>query len=147
MEQFEALIARHPRTTFIGAHVGCYAENLGWVSRMLDKYPNFAVDIAARLAELGRQPYTARSFFERYAERIVFGLDVFPPTVDAYRPYFRFLETADEYFNYAPGLIGGQGRWQIYGIDLPDNQLQQIYARTAERLLVNRNTSTSTEES
>jgi predicted TIM-barrel fold metal-dependent hydrolase len=142
MEQFEALIARHPRTTFIGAHVGCYAENLRWVSRMLDSYPNFAVDIAARLAELGRQPYSARSFFERYAERIVFGIDVFPPTTEAYAPYFRFLETADEYFSYAPGPIGGQGRWQIYGIDLPDERLQQIYSGTAERLIINRQGST-----
>jgi len=53
MEQFEHLIARHPRTTFIGAHVGCYPENLGWVSRMMDTYPNFNVDIAARVAESG----------------------------------------------------------------------------------------------
>ena len=100
MEQFERLIARHPRTTFIGAHVGCYPENLGWVSRMMETYPNFNVDIAARLAELGRQPYSARRLFERHADRIVFGLDSFPPTAAAYAPYFRFLETADEYFPY-----------------------------------------------
>lgn len=62
LEQFERLIARHPATTFIGAHVGCYAENLRWVARMCDTYANFAVDIAARVAELGRQPYTAKWF-------------------------------------------------------------------------------------
>lgn len=135
MAQFERLIARHPRTTFIGAHVGCYAENLGWVTRMLDTYPNFNVDIAARLAELGRQPYTARRFFERYADRIVFGLDGFPPTAAAYAPYFRFLETADEYFPYAPDDSGDQGRWRIYGIDLPADVLRQVYHDTAARLL------------
>lgn len=135
IEGFESLIASHPRTTFIGAHVGCYAENLGWVARMLDTYPNFYVDTSARLAELGRQPYAARRFFERHASRIVFGSDSFPPTAADYAPYFRFLETADEYFSYAPGDIGGQGRWQIYGIDLPENILRQIYHDTAVALL------------
>lgn len=138
MEQFEHLIARHPRTTFIGAHVGCYAENLGWVDRMLATYPNFNVDISGRLAELGRQPYASKRFFERHADRIVFGLDGYPPTVDSYAPYFRFLETADEYFSYAPDGPGGQGRWRIYGIDLPNDVLRQVYHDTADRLIVRR---------
>jgi hypothetical protein len=136
MDQLEALIARHPLTTFIGAHVGCYAENLRWVARMLETYPNFAVDIAARLAELGRQPYTAKWFVERYAQRITFGLDVTPPTAAEYAPYFRFLETADEYFNYAAKPVGSQGRWQIYGINLDDAASREVYAGTAQRVIV-----------
>ncbi len=135
IEQFERLIARHARTTFIGAHVGCYAENPGWVGRMLETYPNFNVDVAARLAELGRQPYSARRLFERHADRIVFGLDVFPPQAREYAPYFRFLETADEYFPYAADGVGGQGRWRIYGIDLPEEVLRRVYHDTAARLL------------
>jgi predicted TIM-barrel fold metal-dependent hydrolase len=135
ISQFESLIASHPRTTFIGAHVGCYAENLGWVRTMLDRYPNFNLDIAARLAELGRQPYTAGRFFRDYADRIVFGLDIFPPAAADYAPYFRFLETEDEYFPYAPSGQGGQGRWRIYGIGLPDDVLQRVYHDTAARLL------------
>jgi predicted TIM-barrel fold metal-dependent hydrolase len=134
MEQFERLIAGHPRTTFIGAHVGCYAENLGWINRMMETYLNFNVDISARLAELGRQPYTAKRLFERHPDRIVFGLDA-TPAVNAYAPYFRFLETADEYFPYKAEGVGGQGRWHIYGIDLPDDTLRQIYHDTAARLL------------
>jgi predicted TIM-barrel fold metal-dependent hydrolase len=135
IEQFEHLIAEHPRTTFIGAHVGCYAENLTWVGRMLDTYPNFHVDISARLAELGRQPYTARRFFIHYAGRIAFGLDSYPPTAQAYAPYFRFLETADEYFPYSPTEPGRQGRWRIYGIDLDDHVSRRIYHDTATHLL------------
>jgi predicted TIM-barrel fold metal-dependent hydrolase len=135
IEQFEHLIAEHPRTTFIGAHVGCYAENLSWVGRMLDTYANFHVDISARLAELGRQPYAARRFFTRYAGRIAFGLDSYPPTAQAYAPYFRFLETADEYFPYSPTEPGRQGRWRIYGIDLPDEVLRQVYHDTAAHVL------------
>src|SRR5262249_28753712 len=80
----ENVIARHPTTTFIGAHVGCYAENLAYVGSMLDRFPNYYVDIAARIAELGRQPNTARRFILRYADRILFGTDA-PPHPISYR--------------------------------------------------------------
>jgi predicted TIM-barrel fold metal-dependent hydrolase len=135
MEQFEALIARHSRTVFIGAHVGCYSENLGWVNRMLDTYANFNVDIGQRISELGRQPYSSRRLFERHADRILFGTDCFPLDAAWYAPYFRFLETADEYFNYGADDPPGQGRWYIYGIDLPDDVLRKVYVENAARLI------------
>jgi predicted TIM-barrel fold metal-dependent hydrolase len=133
IDQFEHVVARHPRTTFIGAHMGGYAENLTWVDRMLSTYPNFYVDMAARLAELGRQPYSAKRLFEKHPERIMFGLDFSPPQPKLCAPYFRFLETADEYFPYHPHRLT-QGRWNIYGIDLADAILQQIYHDTAVRV-------------
>ena len=86
------MVANHPTTTFIGAHVGCYAENLAWVGQLMDKCPNFYVDFSERIAELGRQPYSARRFFIQYAERILFATDV-GPELDFYRLYYRFLET------------------------------------------------------
>jgi predicted TIM-barrel fold metal-dependent hydrolase len=133
--QFENLIARHPLTTFIGAHVGCYAEDLGWVSRMLEQYPNFYIDISARIAELGRQPYSTRRLCTRFPERILFGTDT-APSLDYYRIYYRFLETEDEYFSYDTGEIPGQGRWQIYGLNLPDQVLEKIYYENAQRVLL-----------
>jgi predicted TIM-barrel fold metal-dependent hydrolase len=128
------LVADHPNTTFIGAHVGCYAENLGWVGDLLDRCPNFYVDISARIGELGRQPYTARKFFLNHADRILFGTDS-APNVEVYRTYYRFLETDDEYFSYGRGPVPGQGRWQIYGLYLPDDVLQQVYYQNAQRVL------------
>lgn len=128
------LVARHPGTTFIGAHVGCYAENLAWVGEVLDRCPNFYVDIAARIGELGRQPYTARRFFLQYADRILFGSD-FGPDLEAYRIMFRFLETDDEYFNYNASELPGQGRWYIYGIYLPEEVLKKVYYQNAEKVL------------
>jgi predicted TIM-barrel fold metal-dependent hydrolase len=128
------LAARHPATTFIGAHVGCYAEDLNWVGAVLDRCPNFNIDFSARIAELGRQPYAARRFFIRYADRIVFGTDM-AASLNVYRLYFRFLESDDEYFNYSPSGVPTQGRWSIYGLFLPDEVLEKIYRRNAERLL------------
>ena len=128
------VVERHPQTTFIGAHVAWYAENLGWVGDLLDRCPNLYIDIGARIGELGRQPYTARRFFLRYADRILFGTDA-GPNLDFYRIHYRFLETDDEYFNYNPGEIPGQGRWMIYGLHLPDEVLEKVYFRNADRIL------------
>lgn len=129
------LVQRHPETTFVGAHVGCYAENLGWVGDLLERCPNFYVDISARLGELGRQPYTARRFFLKFADRILFGLD-FGMDLESYRISYRFLETDDEYFNYNNWIIPGQGRWYIYGLYLPDDVLEKVYHRNAERVIL-----------
>jgi predicted TIM-barrel fold metal-dependent hydrolase len=136
IDALEGLVASCPRTTFIGAHVGCYAEDLGWVSRMLDEHPNFSIDIAGRLAELGRRPRAARELLMRHPDRVLFGTDAFPLSASAYPTHFRFLETADEYFPYAPEEeIPPQGRWAVSALDLPDEVLQKVYAGNARRLL------------
>jgi predicted TIM-barrel fold metal-dependent hydrolase len=131
---FGRLVARHPRTTFVGAHVGCAAEDLGLVGRLLEANPNLFVDIAARLGELGRQPYTARAFFLRHADRILFGTDM-GPDPDLYAIHYRFLETFDESFDYGTDGVPGQGRWQIHGIGLPDDVLRKVYRDNARRVL------------
>ncbi|MFZ5881720.1 MAG: amidohydrolase family protein [Chloroflexota bacterium] len=134
LEGFKNLVRRHPNTTFIGAHAGCYGENLDWVGRMLDECPNYYIDISARLGELGRQPYTARKFFLRYQDRILFGSDM-GPDLEAYRLYYRFLETDDEYFNYNTGPVPQQGRWYVCGLHLPDEVLEKVYRKNAQKVL------------
>jgi len=131
---FDRLLGRHPATTFVGAHVGCAAEDLALVSGMLDRHPNLAVDIAARLGELGRQPYTARAFFLRHPDRILFGTDA-PADPAVYRLHYRFLETWDESFDYGTDDVPGQGRWQIHGLGLPDDVLRMVYRENARRVL------------
>jgi predicted TIM-barrel fold metal-dependent hydrolase len=138
------VFAKHPKTQFVVLHVGNFAENLANVAESLDRFPNMSVDIAARIGELGRQPRTARKFFEKYQDRIVFGTDAtphgdaFPQQVfndRLYEIYYRFLETDDEYFDYAPAEIPPQGRWRIYGINLPEEILRKVYFENAARQL------------
>lgn len=137
------VIERHSRTQFVLLHVG-NSEDLGWVSQWLDKYQNVHVEIGARIGELGRQPRLARKFFEKYQDRIMFGTDAVPHGTETpqqifgdllYEIYFRFLETEDEYFDYAPSRIPPQGRWRIYGLGLPENILRKVYFENAARLL------------
>jgi predicted TIM-barrel fold metal-dependent hydrolase len=144
LEARNRVFARHPRTNFITLHVGNFAENLENVSQNLDRFPNMFVDIAARIGELGRQPRAARRFFDKYQDRILFGTDATPGSDKLpqqtyndklYEIYFRFLETDDEYFDYAPAPVPPQGRWRIYGVNLPDPVLRKVYLENASRLL------------
>ncbi len=138
------VIAKHPKTTFVGLHVANHPENLDDVSNWLDQYPNLRVEFGARLGELGRQPRRAREFFDKYQDRIMFGTDASPAEggtpqqnlqPDMFQIYFRFLETLDEYFDYAPSPTPPQGRWKIYGIGLPDSILKKVYHNNAAQLL------------
>ena len=137
------VLKRHPRTPFIVLHVGG-SENLAYVSENMDRYPNMHVEFGARIGELGRQPRAARKFFDRYQDRTLFGTDAVPGGVETpqqifgeplYEIYYRFLETEDEYFDYAPAPKPPQGRWRIHGIGLPERILKKVYHDNAARLL------------
>jgi predicted TIM-barrel fold metal-dependent hydrolase len=128
------VVARHPQTVFIAAHVANYAENLAVVSNWLDTYPNLMIDVTSRIAELGRQPYTSHDFFVKYADRIMFGSDG-PRPAARLLPHWRFFETRDEYFPYAENPFPPQGLWNIHGLGLPDDVLRKVYHENAARVI------------
>ena len=127
----DRMFAKHPHTTFVALHLANWPENLDYVSHLLDTLPNVMVEFGAREAELGRQPRRARDFFIKYQDRIMFGTDNGMDEA-MYRNHFRWLETNDEYFDYWG--YPGQGRWEIYGMELPDTVLEKIYHKNAERM-------------
>jgi predicted TIM-barrel fold metal-dependent hydrolase len=131
LDQEHHVFEKHPHTTFIALHLANWPENLDAVSSWLDKYPNMYVEFGAREAELGRQPRRARKFFLDYQDRIMFGTDSEPEEA-MYANYFRWLETPDESFDYAG--YPGQGRWEIYGMELPDGILEKVYNKNAEKI-------------
>lgn len=151
LDAFERLVARHPETTFIGVHFGNAAEEPERVARMLDKYPNYYIDIAARVPEFGRHdPEKMRAFFIKYQDRILFGTDIGifrrhlvlgssgeeePTLEDArkfYQAHFRYFETRDRQIDHPTPI---QGDWKIDAIGLPGSVLDKIYRKNAERLL------------
>ncbi|MDZ7267806.1 MAG: amidohydrolase [candidate division KSB1 bacterium] len=124
------LMRRHPRTTFISAHMGWLASDLTRLGRLLDEIPNLYTELGAIIYDPGRQPRFAREWFIKYQDRVLFGKDIWAPR--EYHVYFRVLETADEYFDY---YRKRHAFWKLYGLDLPDDVLKKIYYKNALRLL------------
>jgi len=76
IEQRDAIVRKHPKTTFIGAHFGSMTFDLQGLGERLDRFPNFHVECGARLRILGRlAPKAVRDFFVKYQDRILFGTD------------------------------------------------------------------------
>lgn len=137
LRQRGRVIARHRKTTFIGAHLGDNGEDLVALDTRLRRYPNFVVDLSAREAEMGRQPYSSRAFLIRWQDRVLFGTDRYPGRADQprHRLYYRLLETADEYFKYYDHPFPPTGEWRVHGLHLPDPVLKKIYQTNADRVL------------
>ena len=134
IEARNRVIARHPKTNFICAHMADLPEDLAQLDEYLTQCPNMHIEISARVSELGRQPYTARKFFLKHSDRILFGTDGVPPVTELI-PHWRFLETFDENFPYEDNPFPPQGLWNIDGIGLPDEVLRKIYSENAARLI------------
>jgi len=124
------MFKKHPETTFINAHMGWYANDLGKLGQLLDKMPNMNVGIGAIIAELGRQPRFAKAFLTKYQDRVLFGKDSWKP--EEFPTYFRVLETDDEYFPYHKKY---HAYWAMYGLDLSDEVLKKVYYKNALRLI------------
>jgi predicted TIM-barrel fold metal-dependent hydrolase len=130
MTERNNMLAKHPKTTFILAHLGYHGNDLARLGKLFDTYPNAYVDIAAVLAEFGRQPYFARDFFIKYQDRILFGKDIYEPSEYTY--YFRVMETRDDYIEY---YRRRHAFWRLYGLYLPDEVLKKVYYKNALQLV------------
>ncbi len=130
MQEQWNVFGNHPNTTFINAHLGWMANDLKSLGAHLDKYPNVYTEIAAVIAELGRQPRFAREFFIKYQDRILFGKDTYRPK--EFHTYFRVLESDDEYFDY---FRKRHAFWKMYGMNLPDDVLKKVYYKNALKIL------------
>jgi predicted TIM-barrel fold metal-dependent hydrolase len=137
LAQRNRLFERRPDVRFVALHFGELAHDLKQADQLLVRHPNVTVDIAQRIDELGRQPRAARAFILKHQDRILFGTDNTDGLKDLekVRIYWRFLETADEYFDYHSAGKSRKGLWKIYGLELPDNVLEKIYYGNAARLL------------
>ena len=129
MKERDNLFRKHPKTTFVAAHMGWQANDLGRLGRMLSEMPNVYTEVGAVLYDIGRQPRAAHDFFVKYQDRILFGKDSFQP--EEYPYYWRVFETADEYFDYYRGY---HAFWKLYGIDLPDSVLKKVYYANAMKI-------------
>jgi len=132
MAERDRMIAKHPNTTWVVAHMSWYANDLGRLGELFDRYPNVHTELGAILYDLGRQPRFAHDFFVKYQDRILFGKDSFAP--DEYPYYWRVFETDDEYFDYYRNY---HAFWKLYGMALPDAVLRKVYYGNALRIIPN----------
>jgi predicted TIM-barrel fold metal-dependent hydrolase len=132
IEEQHNMFKKHPETKFINAHLGWYGSDLKKLGALMDQLPNMYTEIGAVIAELGRQPRTAREFLIKYQDRVMFGKDSWVP--EEYTTYFRVLETADEYFPYHKRY---HAFWRMYGLELPDDVLKKIYYKNALKVIPN----------
>jgi predicted TIM-barrel fold metal-dependent hydrolase len=129
MAERDRLFKRHPKTKFVAAHLGWHGSDLGRLGKMFDAMPNLYAELGAVLYELGRQPRFAHDFLVKYGNRVLFGKDSYEPSEYPY--YWRVLETKDDYFDYYRDY---HAFWKLYGLDLPDEVLKNIYYRNALRI-------------
>lgn len=129
MKERDNLFRRNPKTTFVAAHMGWHANDLGRLGKMMDAMPNLYVDVGAVLYDIGRQPRAAHDFFVKYQDRILFGKDSYQP--EEYPYYWRVFETNDDYFDYYRHY---HAFWKLYGIGLPDEVLKKVYYQNALRI-------------
>ena len=129
MTERDNLFRKHPKTTFVTAHMGWHANDLARLAKMLDAMPNLYTEVGAVLYDIGRQPRGAHDFFIKYQDRILFGKDSFQP--EEYPYYWRVFETRDDYFDYYRNY---HAFWKLYGIDLPDAVLKKVYYQNALKI-------------
>ena len=129
IKEQHTVFERHKNTIFINAHLGWMGNDLKRLGEHLDEFPNVVTEFGAVIAELGRQPKTARQFFIDYQDRIMFGKDSY--NKEEFYTYFRGVESDDEYFNY---FRKRHAFWKMYGLNLPDEVLKKVYYKNALRL-------------
>ena len=136
MEEQWNVFRKHKGTTFINAHLGWLGNDLGRMGALLDEMPNVYTELGAVVAELGRQPHTARQWLVKYQDRVLMGKDSWNPS--EYHTYFRIFETSDEFFGY---YRKRHAWWPMYGLDLPDEVLRKVYYKNALRIIPGLDTS------
>jgi predicted TIM-barrel fold metal-dependent hydrolase len=150
LAQFEARVAKHPGTTFVGAHFGNAAEEPDRVARMLSTYPNLYIDTAARVPEFGRHPAERmRAFFTQFQDRVLFGSDLGvqpvgltlgsggerpgtrPEASVFFSRHWAYFETLERNMQHPTPI---QGQWTVDGVGLARPILEKLYFRNAAKV-------------
>ncbi len=73
----DRIVTRYPKLRVVGCHLGSNEEDLKALAARLDRLPNFAVDLAARIRYLvaARDQASVREFLIRYQDRVTYGTD------------------------------------------------------------------------
>lgn len=132
----ERTLARHRHTTFVACHFANLDYDLTRLGEVLERNPNLYADISARYAETAPIPRFAAAFYEKHADRLVYGTDM-GFDLPMYRITFRILESLDEHFYEIEQF---SYHWSLNGLGLSDDVLRRVYRENAAQLLASRKT-------
>lgn len=137
------IMVKHPDLLVIGAHLGSMAHDVDEVAKRFDRFPNFYVDVSARIPNLTRQPQEkVREFFIKYQDRILYGVDLSPchfPTPGEIPEEKRLQYTKDlertyrQHFTYFAGADPSET--EVKSLALPRTVLEKFYHGNAQRLM------------
>src|SRR5215212_10350039 len=124
------LLQLHPNLTVVGAHLGSMEVDVDQIAQRFDKYPNFAVDTAARVNYLMMQnPEKVRAFLIRYQDRVLYGTDntLYPPdkTENVLRDWATRYARDWRYFAGDTDVKFEHGTTK--GLHLPKDVLRKLY--------------------
>ena len=130
VKTLENAVRDNPGTIFIACHLANCSHDLSIIGKLLDKYPNLFAEIGARYAELAPIPRHAKSFFEKYQDRLLYGTDM-GMSSSMYQTTFRILESNDEHFYIKEHF---SYHWPLYGLDLGDEVLKKLYRDNVRKI-------------
>ena len=132
----DRLLEKNPRLRVIGCHLGSMEEDVDDIARRLDRYPNFAVDTAARVVHLMRQPREkVRAFLIRYQDRVLYGTDIgIIPGEDAAKVARKLEERyARDWAYFATAQEVEDEGHAVTGLALPPPVLRKLFRENAVR--------------
>ncbi len=135
------MLEKHRELKFIGAHLGSLEWSIEELAKRLDKFPNMAVDIAARLSALQYQAVTnregVRDFFIKYQDRLIYATDLeVSGTINAPQLEKRIHDTwsRDWIFFVSDSAMNSTAfDAEFKGLKLPKIVVDKIYRRNAEK--------------
>ena len=140
----DQIMVRNPKLRVVGVHIGSNEEDLVALGKRLDTYPNFNIDVAARVNVFARlEPSVAREFLIKYQDRILYGSDsVVLDEKAADEESWKIMNAAQEReWNFFSSkdliMFGGNARQparEVPGLGLPENVLRKIYNENPKRL-------------
>jgi predicted TIM-barrel fold metal-dependent hydrolase len=129
----DSMLAKHPDLIFVGAHLGSLEWNVAELAERLDRFPNMAVDMAARISHLQIQDRdTVRDFIIDYQDRLLYGTDAgVSESTDALEWIAEKWHSDWLYFTTDSVLTSPEVRRTFAGLKLPVSVLRRIYHQNA----------------
>jgi predicted TIM-barrel fold metal-dependent hydrolase len=133
------LLELNPDLRFIGCHLGSLEYNVDELAKRLDRFPNMAVDMAARISHLQYQSVTdrekVRNFCIKYQDRLMYGTDLDDGRADDGEKLGKILHDtwlADwKFFVTDEEMSTGQFDGKFKGLKLPAEVVDKIFSENA----------------